>query len=827
MKMIKQVQYKNIPEELKVLDNWSGWNEIEGKKVKPDKNPIDLISTYTSNTSYFPMSASCIDPLTWCSFEKASEIIEALNKNIRRNPYYKLGLQFTVVFPYVILDFDDCIDVNGTINDTVLHFIEELDTYTEISNSNAGIHCIAKTTIEFPNKGKTKETFKLLGTDLEIFTNNTFCSLTGHIYNGKTIIEDRTEVIQKIFDQYYTRKAENKIENNENYVIGNNLTIEEIIQKATTTAKNHYKFKKLFEGDYITSGYPSQSEADSAFMYELAFWCAKDTEKMDTIFRMSGLYRDKYDEIHYSDGLTYGEKLIENACEGVKAIFQPVTMKLERGKVNAKNLIKYFINNYSFFHNANKQNFVVLPTNNISRIYDIKSLEFAEYINIFLLDNFGIVASSAVLNDTKNALLAHASRSEEIDTYLRCANYNNNIYYDLCNNNLEVIEISKDGYKVVTDIPIFFEKSPIEREQLTPSGNGNISTLIQYLNLEENDLLLFIVTLISCFIPNIPHPIFMIHGQMGSGKSTLCKIIKELLDPAAANIRPLKKSEEDFRHNIMFEYFIPFDNLSSLTLDTSDALCRLITGETQIDRELYTNTGTLVYSMQKVLAINGINDVANSPDLLDRGIIFVLPTINTEKRKLLVDFENNFRKDKVEILGGIFDILSKAIKIYEKTDKLDHLPRMADFAQWGYCIAEAYNNSGKKFLEQYQQHLNSQITLLANNNIVVTTLVRFVECYTAKEITIKSQVLYHILNELVEKEGLFDIRNKGWSKDAGGLVKQINRCKPLLKEKGIDINSKHTRDGNVLVITKISDFAFTPSPFVEIDSLFEDYSEIT
>lgn len=819
MIMIKNINFNNIPQELQQLKNWCAWTFLPANNDKYTKAPVTLNNMEFITTGGM-MHAKTTDSSTWCEFEKAKALISKANSEKKYGR--KFGLNFAVCFPYIIFDFDNCINEKGEINNIVSNFIEKLDTYTEFSNSNKGIHCIAKTSIPFSNRSKTKEIFNRLGTDIEIFTNNHFCGLTGDIFQNKNIINDRTEIIQELYQIYYskseqdlTKTADTKTDN----TIGNTLSVEEIIEIASTKSKNKELFKKLFNGDY--SDYPSQSEADYAFMHNLAFWCAKDKEKMDRIFRMSKLYRNKYDEKHFEDGLTYGEKLIIKSCEGVKAIFQPSSIYLERGKINSRNLIKYFLNNFEFFHNAQKENFILLPDkNNNLRIYNIKSREFAEYINIFLLDNFGIIANTTVLKDTISALTAHASRCSEEHTYLRCASYNNNIYYDLCNNDLEVIEISKDGYKITNNSPVLFEKSSIEREQVKPSNNGDINKLIPYLNISSEDILLFIVTLICAFIPNIPHPIFMVHGRMGSGKSTLCRILKELIDPAAADIRPLKKDERDFRHNVLFEYFIPFDNLSSIDTQTSDALCRLVTGETQIDRELFTNTGTFVYSLQKVLAINGITDVATNADLIDRSIIFVLPTITSEKREIVTNFQKRFECDKPDILAGIFNIISKAIALYEQTPKIKRLPRMADFAQWGYCVAEVYNKSGNEFLKQYNNHINAQYNLLANNNIIVMAITRFVECYREKEIELSSQHLYSILVSLIEKENLFDIRN--FPKNSGLLTKHIKKNITLIEEKGICIESIHLRDGNILKITKVVDFAFTPSPYINVENILNN-----
>lgn len=47
---------------------------------------------------------------------------------------------------------------------------------------------------------------------------------------------------------------------------------------------------------------------------KLAFWTGGDIQRMDRLFRRSGLMRPKWDETHYSSGETYGEKTLSRAA---------------------------------------------------------------------------------------------------------------------------------------------------------------------------------------------------------------------------------------------------------------------------------------------------------------------------------------------------------------------------------------------------------------------------------------------------------------------------------------------------------------------------------
>ncbi|MCB8817374.1 phage/plasmid primase, P4 family [Desulfosporosinus shakirovi] len=87
------------------------------------------------------------------------------------------------------------------------------------------------------------------------------------------------------------------------------LTDEEIIEKAKRANRGDI-FDMLFSGNW-QGYYKSWSEAEISFANMLAFWTAKDSERMDRIYRQSGLKRAKWDEKRASS--TYGQGVINDA----------------------------------------------------------------------------------------------------------------------------------------------------------------------------------------------------------------------------------------------------------------------------------------------------------------------------------------------------------------------------------------------------------------------------------------------------------------------------------------------------------------------------------
>ena len=261
---------EKIPQELRNLDRWICWKKeiIDGKETKL---PYGLNG-----------KADSTDSASWSSFVKTYA-------NYIKNGYD--GLWFALGEGYVGIDIDDC--VNGEISPIASDVIEKINSYSEYSPSRKGIHIIAKGT---KIGAKCKKTYdpKLGLKAFEMYDKSRFFSFTGDVIDNRdTIYERQTEL-----DTLYLRvfgKAEPIY--TEPTITDTDLTDEEIIDKAERAA-NGNKFYRLWRGD--TSEYDNdESRADSALCYMIAFW-TNDFNRIDSIFRKSGLMRDKWNRADYA-----------------------------------------------------------------------------------------------------------------------------------------------------------------------------------------------------------------------------------------------------------------------------------------------------------------------------------------------------------------------------------------------------------------------------------------------------------------------------------------------------------------------------------------------
>lgn len=183
--------------------------------------------------------------------------------------------------------------------------------------------------------------------------------------------------------------------------------------------------------------------------------------------------------------------------------------------------------------------------------------------------------------------------------------------------------------------------------------------------------------------------------------------------------------------------------------------------------------------------------MALKPDLLDRSILIELQRIRhsemKEERELLAEFD----RTKPHILGGIFSVLARTLKIYPQV-KLSSLPRMADFTRWGYAVAEALGIGGNRFLQAYYSNIKTQNQQVVEGNPIATCLVRLVE---------REKVWMGTASELLEKLSdeaetcKINTNLKIWPKTPNFLTRKLNTLKINFEESGISYKTEHRQKG--------------------------------
>lgn len=268
-----------------------------------------------------PNTASTTDPTTWGTFIEANEY-HTREDTDTEGVGYVLGSDDTIA----AFDIDDCYDPErDQIEPWAADIIQTIDSYTEISPSGYGIRIwlIGSLPDGATNKHPQERTLDELSERdtpaLEVYDANQYLTFTrDYCEFGADTLNERDDELSQVYDEYRNRSqsSQNTTQTDEHDSVTDathtsqssvNLADDDILELARD-ASNGTRFRELW---YNRSG-ENPSVGDMALCGILSFY-TQNVSQIDRLFRQSHRMRDKWDEIHYTNGDTYGEHTIATA----------------------------------------------------------------------------------------------------------------------------------------------------------------------------------------------------------------------------------------------------------------------------------------------------------------------------------------------------------------------------------------------------------------------------------------------------------------------------------------------------------------------------------
>jgi primase-polymerase (primpol)-like protein len=273
-----------IPAPLAEREQWVCWKPID-RGGKATKVPINVHNSKLADSS---------DPATWATLEEAVPYA--------RRHACGVGFVFADDDPFAGVDLDACLDPDtGRLADWAAFVAWHLDSYTEVSPSGRGIKIIVKGNLPPGRRGWGGN---------GLYDRCRFFTITGQLCGDyPPEPQERGDDLVALHALLFPARQP-IVTGARQPGMAVALTDDEVIQRAERSANGH-KFRALWSGD--SSGYSSQSEADAALVGLLRFWVGDDEDRIDRLFRQSGLAREKWDRADYrrrtlalvSDGAIY------------------------------------------------------------------------------------------------------------------------------------------------------------------------------------------------------------------------------------------------------------------------------------------------------------------------------------------------------------------------------------------------------------------------------------------------------------------------------------------------------------------------------------------
>ena len=434
--------------------------------------------------------------------------------------------------------------------------------------------------------------------------------------------------------------------------------------------------------------------------------------------------------------------------------------------------------------------------NNHKEVYAIKSQEFTDYLQLWYWKDTQRAPSKTAFETAISSLSAAArfdGHKESI--YTRVAQIEQTIYIDLCNDNWQVVEVSFDGVKVLDDSPVAFTRNNKMKLLPTPTidsdydevnAKEDIKLILKHINIKEDQLPLVVGWLLMAKQNSkAAYPVLIVNGPAGSGKTTACEMLRELVDPNVANLVSQPKTSE-LRVVGAENHVLGFDNLSKVSPNFSDALCKIATGDNQVIRELYTTNSSFTVSIKKPIMLNGIPELAKRPDLVSRSVKLTLHKI--KQIKTSEQAWNDFNQDRPKIFNALLYGCCIALATQENI-KIDDMTRMSDFCKFATASHLAFGWSENQFMDAYRANIKSSHVDALESSMFTSAIMKMFE----REDFFKGRP-FELLEHLEDMDYVPErtARSSKWLKTPKGVIEILDRSEDSLA--AIDIHYEKSKD---------------------------------
>lgn len=442
------------------------------------------------------------------------------------------------------------------------------------------------------------------------------------------------------------------------------------------------------------------------------------------------------------------------------------------------------------WHDDAGECYATLPVNGHRESWALASKTFRRWLSVRSYEETGLAPGGQALDDTIRVLEAKAyAEGPAREPCLRVGEVAGKVYLDLCDVTWRVVEVDGDGWRLAAQAPVAFVRSGQMRALPEPEGGYGIEELRRFVNVEDDDdFHLLVAWIIAALRPRGPYPVLVFSGEQGTGKSTVSRLVRSLVDPNAAPIRAVPKDDRDLVVGAVNSHVLALDNLSSVPPWLSDALCRLSTGGGFASRTLHSDRDETVLQAMRPIILNGIPSLTDRPDLASRAVTVRLRPIADTERRTEAEFWDDWSTVAPRVLGALLDGLAAGLHRLPSV-RLAKTPRMADFARFATACERGLGFDEGSFVLAYAANVADTTESTFEADPVAIALRDLIRSDYPSGWNGTPTELLATLN-LRTDEGIKRLRL--WPKTAAALGNQLVRIAPILRARGLVIERRHS-----------------------------------
>lgn len=390
---------------------------------------------------------------------------------------------------------------------------------------------------------------------------------------------------------------------------------------------------------------------------------------------------------------------------------------------------------------------------------------------------YGKVPSGAALTDALMSLQGEALEMEAEPIYLRVAEHDGKIVIDLGDAQGRAVVVGPNTWEVVDRSPVLFRRTATTAKLPRPLPGGDLHGLRGLLNVTEETWPLVQGWLVAALVPEIPHPILLLGGQQGAGKTTAARLLGGLFDPSPVPVRSQPRDARQWAISASASWGVCIDNVSFIPDWLSDTLCKAVTGQGWIDRKLYTDGDVVVLSFRRVISLTSIDAGALRGDLGDRVLLVDLDPIPESRRLTEAELEARYQDERPQLFGALLDLLAAVLHELSGV-KLERSPRMADFAR---VLAAMDEVTGGHALDTYMSQRDRVAEVVLDSDPVAVAIREMLDEGKEEWEGTAGELRKLITPSFPERVPT------GWPRTPHNLGSRLRRLAPAMEQVGIDI----------------------------------------
>jgi hypothetical protein len=299
--------------------------------------------------------------------------------------------------------------------------------------------------------------------------------------------------------------------------------------------------------------------------------------------------------------------------------------------------------------------------------------------------------------------------------------------------------------------------------------------------------------MLSAFQETQAFPILVAHGEHGAAKSNFGDKNLALTDPPKLTPKSARFGMSSDERNLHVQAarctMLFFDNISSITAEVSDQLCRVSTGGGSSWRVHNTMDEEQQFAICCPVVITCIAVPPARTDLLSRALQVTVKPVEHRRTERAV--WRDFNADRGKMLGFLFTAVSAALRNRAVVEAMVEsgdiaAPRMADFAEW---IEAAHEVLGLE-LGQFCRMLNADQSAVQAEAVLGDPLVEGLQRHFRRAGATPLNVTSAELLDLLRA----DQPQRDWP-NVKTIKGRLTRIVQGLRDSGIEVEFRHDGHG--------------------------------